>query len=75
MTAVSFILGMIPLAIASGAGSLSRRVLGYTVIGGMVAATLLAVFLIPVSFYVVEKMSKRGEAIAASKAAEENKDA
>jgi HAE1 family hydrophobic/amphiphilic exporter-1 len=72
MTAVSFILGMIPLAIASGAGSLSRRVLGYVVIGGMTAATLLAVFLIPVSFYVVEKMSKRGEAMAAGKAAEEN---
>ena len=62
MTALSFILGCVPLAVASGAGSLSRQVLGYTVIGGMVAATTLAIFLIPVSFYVVEKRSKRGEA-------------
>ena len=64
MTALSFILGCVPLAIASGAGSLSRRVLGYTVIGGMTAATCLAIFLIPVSFYVVEKLSHRGNEAA-----------
>lgn len=61
MTAFSFILGCIPLAIASGAGALSRRVMGYTVIGGMTAATCLAIFLIPVSFYVVEKWSRKGK--------------
>jgi HAE1 family hydrophobic/amphiphilic exporter-1 len=61
MTALSFILGCVPLAIASGAGALSRRVMGYAVIGGMTAATCLAIFLIPVSFYVVEKWSRRGE--------------
>lgn len=61
MTAFSFILGCVPLAIATGAGSLSRRVMGFTVIGGMVAATVLAIFLIPVSFYVVEKFAHRND--------------
>jgi HAE1 family hydrophobic/amphiphilic exporter-1 len=55
MTAFAFILGTVPLAIASGSGAVSRRVLGTTVIGGMLAATLLSVFLIPASFYFVEK--------------------
>lgn len=58
MTALSFILGCVPLAIASGAGALSRRVMGYAVIGGMTAATIIAIFLIPVLFYVVEKLAK-----------------
>lgn len=59
MTALSFLLGCIPLATASGAGGLSRRIMGYTVIGGMTAATLIAIFLIPVTFYVVERLAKR----------------
>jgi hydrophobic/amphiphilic exporter-1 (mainly G- bacteria), HAE1 family len=54
MTAFAFILGTIPLAIASGAGAESRRILGTAVIGGMLAATMLAIFIIPVSFYAVE---------------------
>lgn len=54
MTAFAFILGCIPLATASGAGGLSRQIMGYTVIGGMTAATLIAIFLIPVLFFVVE---------------------
>jgi HAE1 family hydrophobic/amphiphilic exporter-1 len=66
MTAFAFILGCIPLAIASGAGALGRQVMGYTVIGGMAAATGLAIFLIPVSFYVVEKISHRNHKAAAS---------
>jgi HAE1 family hydrophobic/amphiphilic exporter-1 len=61
MTALAFILGCIPLAIASGAGSLSRRIMGYAVIGGMTAATVIAIFLIPVSFYVVQKWSDKRE--------------
>ena len=64
MTALSFILGCVPLAIASGAGSLSRRIMGFAVIGGMTAATVIAIFLIPVSFYVVEKWSHKGESTA-----------
>ena len=55
MTAFAFILGTIPLAVATGSGAVSRRVLGTTVIGGMLAATLLAIFLIPACFYLVEK--------------------
>ena len=57
MTAFAFILGCLPLALATGSGAVSRRVLGTTVIGGMLAATLIAIFLIPVTFYVVEKFS------------------
>jgi HAE1 family hydrophobic/amphiphilic exporter-1 len=61
MTAFAFILGVVPLAIASGAGAQSRRILGSAVIGGMSAASLIAIFIIPVSFYIVEKLSHRGE--------------
>ncbi len=59
MTAFAFILGTVPLAVASGSGAISRRILGTVVIGGMLAATLIAVFLIPVAFYVVEKLAHR----------------
>ncbi len=62
MTAFAFILGAVPLAIASGAGAQSRQILGTTVIGGMTAASLLAIFLVPVSFYVVERLFHRKEA-------------
>jgi len=55
MTAFAFILGCVPLWMASGAGAISRRVLGTCVIGGMMAASILAIFFIPVSFEVVEK--------------------
>ena len=55
MTAFAFILGTVPLAIATGSGAVSRRVLGTTVIGGMLAATFMSIFLIPASFYFVEK--------------------
>ncbi len=59
MTAFAFILGTVPLAIASGSGARSRQILGTVVIGGMLAATVVAVFLIPVTFYVVEKLAGR----------------
>ncbi|MBS1850327.1 MAG: multidrug efflux RND transporter permease subunit [Acidobacteria bacterium] len=59
MTAFAFILGMLPLWAASGAGAASRQVLGTVVIGGMLAATLIAVFIIPVTFVVVERLSAR----------------
>jgi len=55
MTAFAFILGCVPLWRASGAGAISRQVLGTVVIGGMLAASLLAVFFIPVSFDVIER--------------------
>jgi HAE1 family hydrophobic/amphiphilic exporter-1 len=55
MTAFAFILGCVPLWAASGAGGISRQVLGTVVIGGMMAASVLAIFFIPVSFDVVER--------------------
>jgi len=58
MTAFAFILGVVPLVVASGAGAISRQTLGTTVLGGMLAASLLAIFLVPVSFYAVERLSK-----------------
>ena len=57
MTAFAFILGTLPLALATGSGAVSRRVLGTTVIGGMLAATFISIFLIPVTFYFVEKFA------------------
>jgi HAE1 family hydrophobic/amphiphilic exporter-1 len=59
MTAFAFILGCIPLWIASGAGGISRQVLGTVVIGGMLASTLIAIFIVPVTFAVVERMTHR----------------
>jgi hydrophobic/amphiphilic exporter-1 (mainly G- bacteria), HAE1 family len=59
MTAFAFILGCVPLWAASGSGAASRQILGTTVIGGMLTATLIAIFLIPVMFYLVERISHR----------------
>ncbi len=59
MTAFAFILGCVPLWTASGSGAVSRRVLGTAVIGGMLAATLISIFLIPVMFDIVEALSVR----------------
>jgi HAE1 family hydrophobic/amphiphilic exporter-1 len=59
MTAFAFIFGCVPLWAAGGAGAASRRILGTVVIGGMLAATLIAVFLIPVTFDVIESFSLR----------------
>jgi HAE1 family hydrophobic/amphiphilic exporter-1 len=58
MTSFAFVLGCVPLWTASGAGSVSRQIMGTTVIGGMLAATLIAVFIIPVLFVVIEKLSQ-----------------
>jgi len=54
MTSFAFILGVTPLMIATGAGSASRRSLGTAVFGGMNAATLLAIFIVPVLFVVIQ---------------------
>ena len=59
MTAFAFILGCVPLWIATGSGSVSRQLLGTAVIGGMLAASVIAIFLIPVTFSVVEKISHK----------------
>jgi len=60
MTSFAFVLGCVPLWTASGAGAVARQIMGTTVIGGMLAATLIAVFIIPVLFVVVERMAQRG---------------
>jgi HAE1 family hydrophobic/amphiphilic exporter-1 len=57
MTALAFIVGCIPLWIASGAGSIARQIIGTAAIGGMVAETFLGRFLVPAIFVVVEKLS------------------
>jgi HAE1 family hydrophobic/amphiphilic exporter-1 len=57
MTSFAFILGTVPLAIATGSGAIARQALGTVVIGGMLAATCIAVCLIPVTFYVVERVA------------------
>ena len=55
MTSIAFILGVLPLAISSGAGAKSRQAIGTGVMGGMLGATLLAVFLVPVFFVIVRR--------------------
>ncbi|HEU4686547.1 MAG TPA: efflux RND transporter permease subunit, partial [Nitrospira sp.] len=67
MTAFAFILGVLPLAVASGAGAHSRVILGTAVVGGMLAASLIAIFLIPVCFYVVERLAS-SRAVASPRA-------
>jgi HAE1 family hydrophobic/amphiphilic exporter-1 len=57
MTSFAFILGCVPLWIATGAGAVSRQIMGTTVIGGMLGASLIGIFLIPGIFYLVEKLS------------------
>jgi len=59
MTAFAFILGCVPLWFATGAGGVSRQILGTVVIGGMLAATVIAIFLIPVTFSIAERFANR----------------
>jgi len=59
MTAFSFILGVIPLVVATGAGSASRQVLGIVVFMGMLVSTVLGLLAIPMLFYVVQCTSER----------------
>ena len=61
MTSFAFILGSVPLWIATGAGSVARQIIGTTVIGGMLAASAIAIFLVPAIFYLVEKWSGAGK--------------
>jgi multidrug efflux pump len=61
MTSIAFILGVLPLVISSGAGSASQRAIGTGVMGGMITATVLAVFFVPVFFVVVRSFFKGSE--------------
>jgi len=64
MTSFAFILGCVPLWRASGAGAVSRQQLGTAVIMGMLVATLIGIFLVPVLFVIVERLVHRGDAHA-----------
>jgi HAE1 family hydrophobic/amphiphilic exporter-1 len=59
MTAFSFILGVIPLVIASGAGARSRVSLGTAVFGGMLASSVIGIFFIPFLYYVIQSLVER----------------
>jgi multidrug efflux pump len=61
MTSIAFILGCVPMAIASGAGANSLHAIGTGVIGGMLASTLIASFFVPMFFVILESLSERGE--------------
>ena len=60
MTAFSFVLGVMPLLIASGAGAEARKVMGMTVFSGMLAATVIGVLIIPALYVLIERLSGRG---------------
>lgn len=57
MTSMAFILGVVPLLFASGAGAESRKTIGWTVFGGMLTATSLAIFIVPVLYYIITKFA------------------
>jgi HAE1 family hydrophobic/amphiphilic exporter-1 len=57
MTSFAFILGVLPLVFATGAGGIARNTIGWTVMGGMLAATSLAIFIVPVLFVVITRLS------------------
>ena len=57
MTSLAFILGVLPLAFAKGAGAYARSTIGWTVFGGMLAATSLAIFIVPVLFMLITRVA------------------
>lgn len=72
MTSLAFILGVVPLAMASGAGAVARQTIGWTVIGGMLAATFLAIFVVPVLYVVITKLAYGKKGLAALEAQASN---
>ncbi|TAJ29329.1 MAG: multidrug efflux RND transporter permease subunit [Nitrospirae bacterium] len=60
MTSMAFIMGVVPLVLATGAGAASRQSIGTGVFGGMLAATFLAIFFVPLFFVLIQKLSRRG---------------
>jgi hydrophobic/amphiphilic exporter-1 (mainly G- bacteria), HAE1 family len=57
MTSLAFILGVMPLVLATGAGAVARRTIGFTVLGGMTAASTLAIFIVPVLYVVITRLT------------------
>jgi HAE1 family hydrophobic/amphiphilic exporter-1 len=70
MTSFAFIFGCAPLWVAKGAGASARQMLGTAVVSGMLAATLLGVFLVPALFVAVERLVGRRKKVAAGAPAE-----
>lgn len=68
MTSLAFILGVLPLVFASGAGAVARETIGWTVFGGMLAATLFAIFIVPVLFVLITRMAYGKKKLAALQA-------
>ncbi|MDB5154266.1 MAG: transporter, partial [Mucilaginibacter sp.] len=64
MTSMAFILGVLPLVFASGAGAQARQTIGWTVFGGMLAATSLAIFIVPVLFFLITRFAYGTEKLA-----------
>jgi HAE1 family hydrophobic/amphiphilic exporter-1 len=64
MTSFAFILGILPLVFATGAGALGRRSVGTTIVGGMLLSTMLNLFFIPVLYVILSRLLKRGDPIA-----------
>ena len=64
MTSLAFILGVLPLLFAHGAGAVSRKTIGLTVFGGMISATGLAIFIVPVLYILISKVSYRKKPVA-----------
>jgi HAE1 family hydrophobic/amphiphilic exporter-1 len=61
MTSFAFILGVLPLVFATGAGALGRRSVGTTVVGGMLLSTVLNLFFIPVLYVILSRLLRRGD--------------
>ncbi|HWW39529.1 efflux RND transporter permease subunit, partial [Pedobacter sp.] len=77
MTSMAFILGVVPLMISTGAGAVSRQTIGWTVAGGMLSATILALFIVPVLFVLITKLAygkKKLAELQANYKPEEHKD-
>lgn len=73
MTSLAFILGVVPLALASGAGAVSRQTIGWVVIGGMLAATFLAIFVVPVLYVVITRLAYGKKGLAELRAQANNR--
>ncbi len=71
MTSLAFVLGVLPLAIATGAGSGAQHAIGTGVLGGMIAATFLGIFFVPLFFVVIERLLVRRKSPPAHAAAKE----
>ena len=70
MTALSFLLGVVPLVVASGAGAASQSAIGIAVFGGMLAATVIGVIVVPVLYVLLQRLREFLKGLGKSKPAE-----